>query len=75
MIPTIINTLETTDYETMLLFDRYIDKLDIYGVSDGKLLMYKRILEELLRDDNVIDEDKLKLNLILIKLKKTIKII
>lgn len=74
MIPTVINTLETNAYETIILMDQYIKKLDVYGISSPKQLMYKRIIETLIINDFVSDDDKLMLNLILIKLKKTLKI-
>lgn len=74
MIPAVGNTLATTDYETMILMDQYMKKLKVFGVSDAKMLSVMLIVTELLRDENVTDEDKLKLNLVLIKFKKTLKI-
>jgi len=74
MIPTVGNTLATTDYETIILMDQYTKKLKIHGVSDAKKLSIMMIVTDLLKDDNVIDKDKLDLNLILINFKKTLKI-
>jgi len=69
MIPVIQDTLMSLEQDIVVKTDQFINKLDIEGVFGGKVLALIYIIKKLLLDENVSDNDKLRLNMKLLDLK------
>jgi len=70
MMPTAItNTLNTVSQDLYIKLEQTMRKLDIYGVSDYKVLAMMFLLMRLLNDPNINEETKIRLNYKLIQIK------
>jgi len=69
MISVVQNTLESLNSDLLVKLDQMILKLDIDGKFNGKTLGLILLITKLLNDDNISDEDKIKLNYKLLNLK------